>query len=198
MVLLGKVTCFLADGDARIVTTAETLVDALSIPSASVQEAVARCLTPLFKYECLRAEAKRFVDRLLKQLTEGADYAARHGAAVGLAGAIKGMSSKAFKEYNINAFIEEAAQSSSNAAREGSMLALGALFDALTFMFEPYVVKFLPLLLENFSSKDEGVREAAEGASRSVMRNLSPHGVKLVLPKVLEGLKVGVWRGREV
>lgn len=190
--LLGKVTCFLEDGDPRIVSTADTLMTALSIPSASVQEAVARCLTPLFKYECLRAEAKRFVDALLKQLTEGADYAARHGAAVGLAGVIKGMSSKAFKEYNINGFIESAAQSSSNTAREGSMLALGALFDALTFMFEPYVVKYLPLLLENFSSKDEGVREAAEDASHSVMRNLSPHGVKLVLPKVLEGLSVGV------
>lgn len=190
--LLGKVTCFLEDGDPRIVSTADTLMTALSIPSASVQEAVARCLTPLFKYECLRAEAKRFTDALLKQLTEGADYAARHGAAVGLAGAIKGMSSKAFKEYNINGFIESAAQSSSNTAREGSMLALGALFDALTFMFEPYVVKYLPLLLENFSSKDEGVREAAEDASHSVMRNLSPHGVKLVLPKVLEGLSVGV------
>lgn len=190
--LLGKVTCFLEDGDPRIVSTADTLMTALSIPSASVQEAVARCLTPLFKYECLRAEAKRFIDALLKQLTEGADYAARHGAAVGLAGVIKGMSSKAFKEYNINGFIESAAQSSSNTAREGSMLALGALFDALTFMFEPYVVKYLPLLLENFSSKDEGVREAAEDASHSVMRNLSPHGVKLVLPKVLEGLSVGV------
>ena len=190
--LLGKVTCFLEDGDPRIVSTADTLMTALSIPSASVQEAVARCLTPLFKYECLRAEAKRFIDALLKQLTEGADYAARHGAAVGLAGAIKGMSSKAFNEYNINGFIESAAQSSSNTAREGSMLALGALFDALTFMFEPYVVKYLPLLLENFSSKDEGVREAAEDASHSVMRNLSPHGVKLVLPKVLEGLSVGV------
>ena len=188
--LLGKVTCFLEDGDPRIVSTADTLMTALSIPSASVQEAVARCLTPLFKYECLRAEAKRFIDALLKQLTEGADYAARHGAAVGLAGVIKGMSSKAFKEYNINGFIESAAQSSSNTAREGSMLALGALFDALTFMFEPYVVKYLPLLLENFSSKDEGVREAAEDVSHSVMRNLSPHGVKLVLPKVLEGLNV--------
>lgn len=195
--LLGKVTCFLEDGDPRIVSTADTLMAALSIPSASVQEAVARCLTPLFKYECLRAEAKRFIDALLKQLTEGADYAARHGAAVGLAGAIKGMSSKAFKEYNINGFIESAAQSSSNTAREGSMLALGALFDALTFMFEPYVVKYLPLLLENFSSKDEGVREAAEDASHSVMRNLSPHGVKLVLPKVLEGLSVGVGEGSE-
>lgn len=197
MVLLGKATCFLVDGDPRIISTAETLLDALSIPSASVQEAVARCLTPLFKYESLRADAKRFVDRLLKQLTEGADYAARHGAAVGLAGAIKGMSSKAFKEYNINSFIEEAAQSSSNEAREGSMLALEALFDALTFMFEPYVVKYLPLLLENFSSKNEGVREAAEGASRSVMKNLSPHGVKLVLPKVLDGLKVGARDGDE-
>lgn len=195
--LLGKVTCFLEDGDPRIVSTADTLMAALSIPSASVQEAVARCLTPLFKYECLRAEAKRFIDALLKQLTEGADYAARHGAAVGLAGVIKGMSSKAFKEYNINGFIESAAQSSSNTAREGSMLALGALFDALTFMFEPYVVKYLPLLLENFSSKDEGVREAAEDASHSVMRNLSPHGVKLVLPKVLEGLSVGVGEGSE-
>ena len=195
--LLGKVTCFLEDGDPRIVSTADTLMTALSIPSASVQEAVARCLTPLFKYECLRAEAKRFIDALLKQLTEGADYAARHGAAVGLAGVIKGMSSKAFKEYNINGFIESAAQSSSNTAREGSMLALGALFDALTFMFEPYVVKYLPLLLENFSSKDEGVREAAEDASHSVMRNLSPHGVKLVLPKVLEGLSVGVGEGSE-
>ena len=195
--LLGKVTCFLEDGDPRIVSTADTLMTALSIPSASVQEAVARCLTPLFKYECLRAEAKRFIDALLKQLTEGADYAARHGAAVGLAGVIKGMSSKAFKEYNINGFIESAAQSSSNTAREGSMLALGALFDALTFMFEPYVVKYLPLLLENFSSKDEGVREASEDASHSVMRNLSPHGVKLVLPKVLEGLSVGVGEGSE-
>ena len=191
MVLLGKVTCFLTDGDPRIISTADTLMTALSIPSASVQEAVARCLTPLFKYECLRADAKRYIDALLKQLTEGADYASRHGAAVGLAGVIKGMSSKAFKEYNINGFIESAAQSASNTAREGSMLALGALFDALTFMFEPYVVKYLPLLLENFSSKDEGVREAAEGASHSVMRNLSPHGVKLVLPKVLEGLNVG-------
>ena len=195
--LLGKVTCFLEDGDPRIVSTADTLMTALSIPSASVQEAVAPCLTPLFKYECLRAEAKRFIDALLKQLTEGADYAARHGAAVGLAGVIKGMSSKAFKEYNINGFIESAAQSSSNTAREGSMLALGALFDALTFMFEPYVVKYLPLLLENFSSKDEGVREAAEDASHSVMRNLSPHGVKLVLPKVLEGLSVGIGEGSE-
>ena len=84
------------------------------------------------------------------------------------------------------------------------MLAEGALGSYFLPLFLPvlkavaFAAECKPLLLENFSSKDEGVREAAEGASRAVMRNLSPHGVKLVLPKVLEGLKVGVRRGREV
>lgn len=197
VVLLGKVTCFLEDGDARIIDTTNILMSSLAIPAASVQEAIARCLTPLFKYEALRANAGIYVDKLLKQLTEGETYAARRGAALGLAGAIKGMSSKAFKEYNINEFIEKAAQSDSPRAREGAMLILEALFDTLTFMFEPYVVRFLPLLLENFSNKDEGVREAAKGASRSVMRNLSPHGVKLVMPKVLEGLVDSRWRTKQ-
>ena len=198
VVLLGKATCFLEDGDSRIFSTTETLLNSLSIPAASVQEAVARCLTPLFKYECLRKNAKTYVDRLLTQLTQGDTYAERRGAALGLAGAIKGMSSKAFKEYGINEFIEKAGQSDSPLAREGAMLILEALFDTLTFMFEPYVVRFLPLLLENFSYKDEGVREAAKGASRSVMRNLSPHGVKLVMPKVLEGLTDSRWRTKHV
>ena len=198
VVLLGKATCFLNDGDKRIFTTLDILIKSLSIPSASVQEAVSRCLTPLFKYECLRAEAKTYVEALLHQLTEGATFAERHGAAVGLAGIMKGIGSKAFKEFNINDFIEKAAQSESMSAREGSMLVLEALFDSLTFMFEPYVVKFLPLLLENFSSKDEGVRLAAQGASRSVMRNLSPHGVKLIMPKVLEGLNDHRWRTKVV
>lgn len=73
------------------------------------------------------------------------------------------MSSKAFKEYNINEFIEKAARSDSPRAREGAMLILEALFDTLTFMFEPYVVRFLPLLLENFSNKDGGRARGCEG-----------------------------------
>lgn len=198
IVLLGKTTCFLDDGDKRIFSTVDLLMKSLSIPAASVQEAISRCLTPLFKYECLRAQAKTYVDKLLLQLTECADYGVQHGAAMGLAGIMKGLSSKAFKEFNINGFIETAAQSDSATARTGSMLVLEALFDSLTFMFEPYVVKFLPLLLENFSSKNEDVRLAAQGASRSVMRNLSPHGVKLVMPKVLEGLNDSRWRTKVV
>ena len=198
IVLLGKVTCYLDDGDKRIFSTVTTLLNALSIPAASVQEAVARYLTPLFKYDCLKAQAKSYIDSLLNQLTAGSSYAIRRGAAVGLAGIIKGLGSKALRDYDIISFIESAAQSTSMTSREGSMMVLAALFDSLTFMFEPYVVKFLPLLLENFSSKDEGVREAAQLASRSVMRNLSPHGVKLVMPKVLEGLDDSRWRTKQV
>lgn len=198
IVLLGKVTAFLENGDPRIISTVETLLKSLSIPAESVQKAVARSLTSLFKYDCLREVAKTYVDRLLHQLTEDEEYPARHGAALGLAGAIKGMSNKAFKDYKINEFIENAAQSDSPLAREGAMLILGVLFDTLTFLFEPYVVRFLPLLLENFSYKDKGVREVAQDASRSVMRNLSPHGVKLVMPKVLEGLNDHRWRTKHV
>ena len=198
IVLLGKVTSYLKDGDPRILSTVDTLINALRIPSLSVQEAVARCLTPLFKYPCVHAQAKTYVDQLLTQLTTGKEYADRHGAAVGLAGIVKGMGSKVLRDYDIIGFIETAAKSSSMIAREGAMLVLGSLFDALTFMFEPYVVKFLPILLENYSSRDDRVRQASEAASRSVMRNLSPHGVKLVMPKVLEGMGDTRWRTKQV
>ena len=198
IVLLGKVTSYLKDGDPRILSTIDTLINALRIPSLSVQEAVARCLTPLFKYDCVHAQAKTYVDQLLTQLTTGKEYAERHGAAVGLAGIVKGMGSKVLRDYDIIGFIETAAKSSSMIAREGAMLVLGSLFDALTFMFEPYVVKFLPILLENYSSRDDRVRQASEAASRSVMRNLSPHGVKLVMPKVLEGMGDTRWRTKQV
>ena len=198
VVLLGKVACFLPDGDPRVFRTVDTLMQALKVPAASVQEAVARCLAPLFKYPCVQARAKGYVDELLQRLTTSANFADRHGAAVGIAGIVKGMGSKVLNEFGILSFIETAAKSGSATAREGAMLVLGALFDALTFMFEPYVVKFLPLLLENFSSRDEGVRRASEAASRSVMRNLSPYGVKLVMPKVLEGMGDTRWRTRQV
>lgn len=191
VVLLGKVTCFLTDGDPQIFVTLDTLMTALTIPSASVQEAVSRCLVALFKMDCVKAAAKTYVDLLLDRLVTGATFAERHGAAMGLGGIMKSLGSKGFKEFNINTVIESSAQSSSATAREGAMLVLGTLFDSLTFIFEPYVIKFLPLLLENFSFNDEAVRAAAQDASRSVMRNLSPHGVKLVIPKVLEGIAVG-------
>ena len=196
--LLGIVASFLEDGDPRIVSTVEVLLKSLSIPAEAVQNAIARRLPALFKYPSLRAQGKVYIDRLFKQTTECDHYAERHGAALGLAGVIKGMGIKAMKEYGIDKLIREAAQSDKASAREGSLLLLKSLVNAFLHLFEPYVVPFLPLLFDNFSHKDEGVREASQEVSRSLMRILSPHGVKAVLPEVMKSLNDHRWRTKLV
>ena len=60
-----------------------------------------------------------------------------------------------------------------------------------------YVIQILPLLLTCFSDPVVAVREATEGASRTIMGQLSGPGVKLLLPSLLRGLGDKQWRTKQ-
>ena len=54
----------------------------------------------------------------------------------------------------------------SNQKREGALFGIGALSNALGRLFEPYVLKVLPILLESVGDGNLGVRDEGGLAMR--------------------------------
>ncbi|KAI9184895.1 hypothetical protein LWI28_002257 [Acer negundo] len=138
----------------------------------------------------MQIEAQTLVSKLLDQLTKIDKYGERRGAAFGLAGVVKGFGISCLKKYEIVIKLREAfADRISEKHREGALLAFECLCENLGILFEPYVIQMLPLLLVSFSDRVIAVREAAERAAHAMMSQLSPQGVKLVLPSLLKSIE---------
>ncbi|KAF7282220.1 hypothetical protein GWI33_003020 [Rhynchophorus ferrugineus] len=193
IVLMGNLARHLEKDDERIKPIVSRLIQALSTPSQRVQEAVATCLPALVP--SIKDEAPGYVNKLLHQLLKGDKYGERKGAAYGLAGLVKGMGILALKQYEIMTKLTDAVQDKKNYKhREGALFAFEMLFHMLGKLFEPYIVHVLPHLLQCFGDTSQYVRTAADDTAKVVMSKLSGHGVKLVLPSLLDALQEDSWR----
>ncbi|KZV66749.1 ARM repeat-containing protein [Peniophora sp. CONT] len=196
VVLVGRVARHLKEGDKRLPSIVDRLVDALKTPSEQVQVAVGDCLAPLVR--TTRGDAPKLVQKLLDELFNAPKYAARRGAAYGLAGVMKGVGIAGMKEFNILEKLKEASEDKKRyEPRQGAMFALETLCTTLGRVAEPHAIEALPLLLQAFGDGIPDVREAAQDAARALMRNMSGYGVKLVLPDLLAGLDEKQWRTKK-
>lgn len=196
VILFGRVARHLDPSDSRLPDIVERLVGALKTPSEQVQMAVSDCLSPLV--QAMKSPAKTLVDRLLDELCNSSSYAARRGAAYGLAGVIKGLGIAAIKEFNIIDRLRAATEDKKRfEPRQGAMFAFETLSITLGRLFEPYVIHILPVLLNSFGDATSDVREATHDAARVIMANMSGYGVKNILPELLSGLDEKQWRTKK-
>jgi hypothetical protein len=193
IVLMGNLARHMEKDDERVKPIVAKLIESLSTPSQMVQEAVANCLPALVP--SFRDEAGIVVKDLMKILFESNVYGQRKGAAYGIAGLVKGLGILSLKQLEIMDQLMEAIQDSSVATRrEGALFAFEMLCNMLGRLFEPYIIHILPHLLICYGDKDGKVRKAADDTSKAVMKKLSAHGVKLVLPSLLSAIDQEEWR----
>lgn len=195
VLLMGSLARHLEPGDVRVKPITLRLVAALSTPSQQVQEAVSNCLPHLVTSPALEGEIPTIMNKLLKQLLTAEKYGDRRGAAYGIAGIVKGLGILSLKQLDVMGKLTEAIQEKKNYKyREGALFGFELLCHKLGRLFEPYIVHVLPHLLLCFGDSSQYVRTAADETAKLIMSKLSAHGVKLVLPSLLQALLDDNWR----
>lgn len=196
VLLFGRVARHLHADDERLKTVIGRLVDALKTPSEAVQSAVSDCLPPLVRLR--KEQVPILIQRLLDDTLNAIKYAERRGAAYGLAGAIKGRGISCIQEFSIADRLRDALEDKKNTrARQGALFAFEILASSLGRLFEPYLIPATSALLTAFGDSAAEVREAIQDTAREIMRGLSGHAVKLVLPSLLNGLDDKQWRTKK-
>ncbi|EGD82362.1 hypothetical protein PTSG_11954 [Salpingoeca rosetta] len=195
IVLFGSVATHLDPADPRIPSITDSLIATLSTPSQRVQEAVAKCLQPLLS--CTKDRGPELVDLLLNQVLRGETYGERRGAAYGLAAVVKSCGLKTLKSQDAMARLTTALESKKQEQREGALMAIELLSITLGRTFEPHVVELSQYLMLSFGDPKRDVRAAAKDTARAVMSKLTGHGVKKMLPKLLECVQSDNWRTKQ-
>eukprot|EP00392_Amoebophrya_sp_AT5.2_P003215 g3220.t1 len=183
--------------------------------SVSVQLAIVKVLPPLVKMQVAVEKAEGSLvktagedgvvspDSVQAKLLELLDVAftdknetVRRGAALACGAVVKGLTIAVLKQQDIVGKIDAVVngKSSNSQAKQGAIMCLEGLTRSLGRLFEPYVIMTLPILLKAFADSAPIVRLATQSAAKAIMGNLSAHGIKLVLPHLLEGIDDKQWR----
>ncbi|KAH6674409.1 armadillo-type protein [Halenospora varia] len=196
IIMYGALARHLAAGDSRVPKVVDRLLETLSTPSEAVQYAVAECLPPL-----VRASSEKtpdYVHQTVDRLLNSKKYAARRGAAYGLAGLTNGKGISALREYRVMTTLKGAAENKKDVNhREGALLAYELLSTILGRVFEPYVIQIVPQLLSSFGDASADVRDGCLAAAKACFASLSSYGVKRILPTLLDGLDDQQWRSKK-
>eukprot|EP00656_Telonema_subtile_P052849 TRINITY_DN7467_c0_g1_i2.p1 TRINITY_DN7467_c0_g1~~TRINITY_DN7467_c0_g1_i2.p1 ORF type:complete len:2342 (+),score=823.11 TRINITY_DN7467_c0_g1_i2:10-7035(+) len=194
VLFLGSLSKHLPKDDPKVPEIIQQLVAALSTPSEPVQLAAAGAITPLCPAIKGTQTAADFIAGLKESVIRADSMAERRGASHGMACMVKGLGIISLKQYQIMEHLKVALEDGSNAnGRQGALFAYELLCSNLGRLFEPYVMQILPNLLKCYSDVPF-VREADNHTAKVVMGNLTAHGVKLVLPHLLDGLEDRQWR----
>ncbi|KAL8651059.1 MAG: hypothetical protein Q9226_004872, partial [Calogaya cf. arnoldii] len=196
VVLYGAMGRHLPSGDDRVVKVVKRLFSTLSTPSESVQYAVAGCLPPLMRAS--PSHTLDYIQAMVDQLLQSKKYAARRGAAYGLAGVVSGKGVSALREYRIMSTLKMAAENKKDQNhRQGALLAYELMSLILGRTFEPYLIQIVPQLLNGFGDAVADVREACLETTKVCFSGLSSYGVKKILPTLLDGLDESQWRSKK-
>ncbi|KAL7064641.1 hypothetical protein AAHC03_05229 [Spirometra sp. Aus1] len=194
VILLGSLAKYLTPEDQRVSAIFSRLLAIINFPADVVQNAVEDCLAPLAP-KLPPEQLEKVCPRLLSTLLSNAGYAERRGAAYALAGIVRGCGLVALKQYSIVDKLMAGLSDKSPKHRESSLFAFERLSLGLGKLFEPYVVRLIPGLLDCFGDANTDVREAAAVTSQAVMSKLSAHGIKLILPILLKVIdEDSAWR----
>ncbi|TIA83681.1 hypothetical protein E3P98_00634 [Wallemia ichthyophaga] len=196
VIFFGRLARHLEPSDERVPIVIDRLIEALKTPSELVQSAVADCLPPLVQARTEQRDS--LVKYLLDELIDADKYAARRGAAYGLAGVVKGVGLSSFKQFDIMRTLKKSAEDKKNMqARQGALFAFETLSATLDRLFEPWIPTLMPILLTSFGDSIPDVREATQDAAKVIMSKLSGYCVKVILPSLLEGLEEKQWRTKK-
>lgn len=195
IIMYGALARHLKAGDPRVPKVVDRLLETLSTPSETVQYAVAECLPPLVRAS--GDHTSDYVQQVLEKLLNSKKYAARRGAAYGLAGLVHGKGISALREYRIMSTLSGAIENKKDVNhREGALLAYELFATILGRIFEPYVIQIVPQLLSSFGDSSIDVRDGCLAAAKACFASLSSYGVKRILPTLLEGLDDQQWRSK--